>query len=176
MYIAGYFNDRYAEKIEDPIYLNAIAVSDGDDSALIITADILGMKESYLTPIREKISATVGIKADNIIISALHQHTSVRVPNNPGINPILDRVYFDMLDQKFCDVAKMAFEDMSEATLGGAERETAEQIAFVRRYRMKDGSIKTNPAPAISDQISHPIDDPDNTVRLLRFFREGKKI
>ena len=151
MYIAGYFNDRYAEEIKDPIYLNAIAISDGDASALIIAADMLGMQESYLTPIREKISATVGIKADNIIISALHQHTSVRVPNNPGKDPILDRVYFDMLDQKFCDVAKMAVDDMSEATLGGAEKETAEQIAFVR-----------------------PIDDPDNTVRLLRFFREGK--
>ena len=174
MYIAGYFHDRYAEEILDPIYLNAIAISDGDDTALIITADLLGMQEQYLTPIRNKIAELVGIKPNNIIISSLHQHTSVRVPNNPGKDAFVDRTYFDMLDYKFCDAAKMAIADMSEATLGLAEKETAEQIAFVRRYRMKDGSIKTNPSPAISGEISHPIDDPDNTVRLLRFFREGK--
>ena len=72
MYIAGYFHDRYAEEILDPIYLNAIAISDGDDTALIIAADLLGMQEKYLTPLRNKIAELVGIKPNNIIISSFN--------------------------------------------------------------------------------------------------------
>lgn len=174
MYIAGYFNERFANGVIDPIYLNAIALSDGNDTALIMTADFLGMKESYLTELRNKIAEFVAIKPNNIMISSLHQHTSVRVPNDKGKDAFLDRAYFDILDYKFCDAAKMAIDDMSDATLGIAEQQTAQQISFVRRYRMLDGSVKTNPAPAEKDAIDHSLGDPDNTVRLLRFVREGK--
>ena len=46
-YLAGYFHDRYAKGILDPIELNAIAVSDGENTALIITADLLGIAMKY---------------------------------------------------------------------------------------------------------------------------------
>ena len=174
MYVAGYFENRFAEKILDPIYLNAIAISDCDDTALIIAADFLGMKESFLTPLRNKIAEFVGIKPSNIIISSLHQHTSIHIPIVAGKDPFLDRTYFDMLNYKFCDVAKMAIDDMSEATLRLAEQETAMQIAFIRRFRMLDGSIMNRPSPEIKDQIDHCLGEPDNTVRVLRFVREDK--
>ena len=111
---------------------------------------------------------------DNIIISALHQHASICLRYDPsGKNNVLDDdAYLDVLYRKFCDVAKMAIDDMSEATLGLAEREALEQIAFIRRFRMKDGSTKTNASR--NPDMLHPIGDPDNTVRLLRFMREGK--
>lgn len=54
-YLSGYFNDRYAQGIIDPIYLNAVAISDGADTAVIITADFVGIREAYATPIRKKL-------------------------------------------------------------------------------------------------------------------------
>ena len=173
-YLAGYFKDRYAKGVIDPIYLNAIAFSDGEETAVMIIADFLGIREAYATPIRSKIANSTGVKIDNIIISSLHQHTSICLRFDPsGKNNILtDDTYLDLLYRKFCDVAKMAIDDMSEATLGLAEMQALEQIAFIRRFRMKDGSTKTNASR--NPDMLHPIGEPDNTVRLLRFVREGK--
>ena len=173
-YLSGYFKDRYAKGMIDPIYLNAIAFSDGNDTAVMIIADFLGIREAYATPIRKRIADSTGVKMENIIISSLHQHTSICLRSDPsGKNNVLeDETYLDVLYRKFCDVAKMAIDDMSEATLGLAEKEALEQIAFIRRFRMKDGSSKTNVSR--SPDMLHPIGEPDNTVRLLRFVREGK--
>ncbi|NLM78696.1 MAG: hypothetical protein GX173_11530, partial [Ruminococcaceae bacterium] len=50
-------------------------------------------------------------------------------------------------------------------------RNTARQIAFVRRFLMKDGSFRTNPGRR-NPQIDRPVGDPDETVQLLRITRE----
>jgi hypothetical protein len=81
-----------------------------------------------------------------------------------------------MLYRKYCDVAKMALDDMKEATLCFAQEETAQPISFIRRYRMKNGACKTNPTKG-NPEIVGPIGEADNTVRLLRLKRkEGEDI
>jgi hypothetical protein len=62
---------------------------------------------------------------------------------------------------------------MGDATLGFAIEETAEPIAFIRRYLMTDGTIIGHPFGR-KDEIVRRIGDADNRVRLLRFMREGK--
>ena len=45
----------------------------------------------------------------------------------------------------------------------------------MRRFLMKDGSCETNPSSRKIPDIVRPLGDADNTVRLLRFKRDGKK-
>ena len=66
----------------------------------------------------------------------------------------------------------MAIADMTEAAIGIAQQETAEPISFIRRFRMKDGSVRTNPG-FLNPNILEPIGEADNTVRLVRFHRKG---
>ena len=108
-------------------------------------------------------------------MQALHQHTTIRVGTRPttGGPYIKDEAFFDVLWRKYCDVASLAIADLKDATLSYGLGETAEQISFVRRYRMKDGTVKTNPGRGKGYQVSHPLDDPDNSVRFLRLKREG---
>ena len=47
--MAGYFEYREAEGILDPLELNAIAVSDGENTILVVTADILYANEVFAT-------------------------------------------------------------------------------------------------------------------------------
>ena len=75
--IAGYFEPRYASGVIDPLELNAIAFSDGENTSLLITFDALGMREMFCTEIRNLIAERTGVPADHIILSCLHQHTSV---------------------------------------------------------------------------------------------------
>ena len=172
--LAGYFSKRPAEDVLDPLYLNALAFSDGENTNVIITSDFLSVMEVFATPIREMVSKRTGVPADNIMITALHQHTSIRIGCWPWTGSMEDENYLTILYAKYCDVAQMAIADMSDATVHTATKETAEKVAFIRRFRMKDGSTKTNP-DNLDPQIDYPLGNADNNVRLIRFKREGKK-
>ena len=172
--LAGYFEARLAEGILDPIQLNAIAMGNDEETVLIITSDFLGIRENYATPIREKIAARTGISADHIMVTALHQHTSICLRGGPDNNVIEDHDYLQMLYRKFCDVAQMALSDMSDATMNYAEEMCETELSFVRRYIMQDGVLRTNPdTKKYGTPVCHS-EDSDNTVRLVKFVREGK--
>ena len=178
-FLAGYFEARFAEGILDPIQLNAIALSDEKESVLIITSDFLGIRENYATPIRQKIAERTGVPADHIMVTALHQHTSICLRGGPDNNVIEDHDYMQLLYRKFCDVAQMALSDMAECKMNYAEKQAEKPLSFVRRYMLSDGTVKTNPnTEKIGDRkILGPTEDSDNTVRLVKLVREdGKNI
>ena len=81
------------------------------------------------------------------------------------------RQYGHMLCRKFADAAIMALRDLKPAKMGWSVG-NAPNIAFVRRFRMKDGKVRTNPGVGNPD-ILHPIGDVDERVNVLRFDREG---
>ena len=172
--LAGYFSVRLAEGILDPIYLNAVAIGNENSTIVIITSDFLSIMEVFATRIRNMIAEATGIPADNIMITALHQHTSIRLGVWPWTGSMEDENYLNILYKKYVDVTRLALRDMSDAKMCTAVQETAETISFIRRYKMKDGSTVTNPGK-LNPDIDHPIGEADNNVRLVRFKREGKK-
>ena len=172
--LAGYFEPRPAKGVFDPLSLNAIAVSDGNETAIIITVDALGIREMFCKEIRALIEERTGVPADHVIINALHQHTSFVMRPKGGTCALQDTAYIDVLYRKFADVSKMAIDDMDDADLCVSIAPALEPLSFIRRYRMKDGSVKTNPGSKWQD-IIEPAGKSDNDVRLLRFKREEKK-
>ena len=123
-FVAGYFRDRYAKGILDPIYLNAVAVTDGKETAVIITADILYITAKYADQVRALIEERTGIPKNHVMISSLHQHTSIAIRDNEPQGTVSDKAYLDILYRKFADAALLALDDMKEASLSRAERET----------------------------------------------------
>ena len=170
-YLSGYFFERYAKGVLDPLELNAIAFSDGNETVLLIAADFIGIDKLHCDMLREQISAHVGVPTEHIMLACLHQHTSVCFAQG-DTHTRNDRPYADSVYRKYCDVAQMALDDMKEATLGFAAEDTAEPIAFIRKYLMTDGSIIGHPFGR-QHEIVRRLGDADNTVRLLRFKREN---
>ena len=168
--LTGYFQLRVSDGVLDPIQLNALAVSEGEDTVLVITGDFMYMVERDVTRYRNLISQELGIPADHILMQVLHQHTST----TGGYSGPTDATYKSFLERKYVDVARMALEDRGEARVSIAQKETAEPVSFIRRYRMKDGSVKTNPG-YLNPDIDYPLGEADNTVRLVKFQREGKE-
>ena len=70
-------------------------------------------------------------------------------------------------------MAALAVQDLAPAKLSYTRGEVKD-VAFIRRYRMKDGSAMTNPG-TMNPELYHPLGKSDNTVRLVKFTREGKK-
>ncbi len=174
--VAGYYEARYADGVLDPLYLNALALNDGEKTIVILTADVLMIRMDACDMLRALIEEKVGVAADHILINSLHQHTSVLIGGKTG-EVVKDQAYLDILYRKFCDVAQMAVSDMADATLATAVQPATEVISFVRRYFLKDGRLKTNPSPTAypPEKIEGPAARADNDVRLLLFRREGAK-
>ena len=172
--IAGYFHERITKGVLDPLELNALAVSDGENTAVIIACDIIGIRMTVSDRIRGRIAKKTGLPVKNIFLTALHQHTTFRLMDTPAVGNATDPVYLETLYRKFEDIACLAIDDLSDATAETAEGETDVQLSFVRRYLMKEGPVATNPK-RLDPNIIGPASDPDNTVRLVRFRRTDKK-
>ncbi len=175
--ISGYFYQRLADGVLDPLQLNALAFGNGEDTALIIACDLIGMVMTSGNEVRALISEKTGVPAERIMLCCLHQHTSIRIGDklgNKDYSSFDDPSYLSMLYRRFADVAKMAVDDMSEAVPCTAEAQAVRDIAFVRRYWLEDGTVATNPSSKGPKPVRR-CDESDNTVRLIRFKREGKK-
>ena len=181
--LAGTFSERLAIGIVDPVELNAVAFNDGENTAIIIVTDALGILEEYTTKIRKMIENELSVPADNIMITATHTHSSFRLGRKPADasavirNPMDDEKYISILLHKYVDAAKIAIDDMKEAVISFGIEETSEPISFVRRFLMNDGRVQSFPKIDDYKNIVRPMSDADNFVRIIRVDRkEGKSI
>ena len=157
--LAGYYEMRNADGVRDPIYLNALALNEDEQTVVIITADVLITRMDVCDMLREMIEERTGVPADHILINSLHQHTSLRIGGKagPGSSVVTDLQYLDVLYRKFCDVCQMAVNDLADATYETAVQHAVADISFVRRYFLKDGRLKTNPGGHTPEEIEKEI-------------------
>ena len=70
------------------------------------------------------------------------------------------------------EVAKLAIADRKPGKMGFCTGFAPERVAYIRRYRMKDGSTMTCP-PVNDPNIDSPIGTLDQRVHVLRFDQKG---
>ena len=171
--IVGYFEERHAKGVLDNLEAQALAVSDGGRTAVLIAADLLGIEGvEFNNELRRRIAAAVDIPPEAVYVHSTHIHTGPGVGKaDAGCTDIFDGTpfYDEFLSSRLSDVARFAVDDLSSATLAIGRAE-AKRISFLRRYRMKDGSIRTNPGVNNPD-IAEPIGNLDETVQVLRIRR-----
>ena len=168
--IAGYFKTRIADGVLDELEAVAVALSDGEKTAIIMTVDHCGLGKEFLNGWREKIEERTGVPKEAIFIHSTHTHQGPVLV--PGMKNPLNIQYAAFLETRVIDVATMAVADMAPAKMGIGVGE-AKNVAFIRRYRMKDGTAKTNPGVNNPDIVA-PIGITDERVSVVRFDREGK--
>ena len=166
---AGCFKPYRARGVLDDIEAVAVAIESDGKRAIVISIDNCGVPKEILTPYREAISESEGIPADAIFIHATHIHTGPKLLPDTG-EPLCEE-YKIFMRGWLINVTRAAFEDLKPAKMGIAVGE-AKNIAFIRRYRMKDGSAVTNPGVNNPDIVSS-IGDTDERVNVVRFDREG---
>lgn len=171
--LSGYYTRRLADGTLDPLYLNAVALTVGEQTLILMAADYIGIKLAHNHKLREMISERTGVPFENILIAALHQHTAPCLADPATRDTALrDNVFIDVLYRRFVDAAVMALDDRAEAEMSVAAREVAEPIAFVRRYFTKEAGVVTNPSSKYT--LTGRCAEADNTVRLVRFARADK--
>ena len=170
--LSGYFYRRQAKGVLDPLYINAVAIENGDEKIVLMAIDYIGIKLDCNVTIRKMIEERTGVPSDHIMIAALHQHTSPRVTSKTELTSLRDENFKNVLFRKFVDAAVMAIDDLKDAVMSTAAREVDEPIAFVRRYFTKEDGVQTNPSTT-KYTLTGRCAEADNTMRHVRFAREG---
>ncbi len=170
--ISGYYQVRKADGILDDLEANAIAFAMDDKKIVMICIDGLGFSKTIMDDFRASISEKFDMPKDCVYISATHTHTGPSASLRSG-EPMTDLQleYLEFLKKRVHDVTQFALDDLKPAKMGWGIGQ-AHRVAFVRRFRMKDGSVKTNPGVNNPDIVG-PIGDVDERVNVLRFDREG---
>lgn len=169
--LVGYYRERLAKGVIDDLHVRAAAFSDGTNKAVVLEADLCLINITVCDDFRKTISEFCKIPIEAIWISANHTHTGPLTGKDFASDKVADPKYIDFLRDAFRDTAAEALADLKPAEFYTAEAE-AKGISFIRRFRLKDGTVRTNPG-ALNPEIDHPLGIPNETVKLLKIVRQG---
>lgn len=172
--IEGYYVPRFAKGFLSDLKAIALAVKSGDETVIILSLDICEIDLNALNKIKSAIAVKTGIKAENLFISATHTHTGPCLKDSGyfDYNAEVVKEYLDFLAEQSAKTAKTAIQDLKPAKMGYAVGKAPDRIAYIRRYKMKDGSTMTCP-PINDPNIDYPLGTLDQRINVLRFDREN---
>ena len=154
----------------DYLYATCIAISEGDNTILLFSTDALSVNKDWNKEIRQLISEETGVPENNIQVSATHTHSGPTIGGTLPLTVAWKPTYVNALVTS----AKNAIADLAPATLYGAKVQT-EGMAFVRHYKMEDGSYAGSNFGDFSKKIVDHATIPDEEMILIKAEREGDK-
>lgn len=174
--MSGYYRYREADGVLDNLHARCVAMSDCEKTALVFSIDNLHIGDPVVKKVKDRITGKTGVPGDAIFLACTHTHTgpSWYVSASKGPEAVkLTAEANEMMADRCAEAAAKAIADMvpSRIFIGRGE---ATDISFVRRFRMKDGSYRTNPNRNDPNVVA-PAGEPDNMLQLVRFVRKGAK-
>jgi hypothetical protein len=174
--IAGYFVPRFAQGFLDDICASAFALACDDERVLIISVDACMLDTPLIARYCAAIEHATGIAKDRIFFTNTHTHTGplftptdmFEAPEEPVI------AYANYVEERLVELARTALSEMVPTKMGYGVGTAPARVAYIRRYKMKDGSTMTCP-PINDPDIVGPIGELDQRVNVLRFDRENNK-
>jgi len=143
--MAGYGarKGKPAEGVHDDLFVKAIALSDGDDVAVIVGADILLAPENVAEMVREAVAEKTPLDANNLYFTASHTHDSLGAWG-PGLAARISGGKYDpeippFLAEAFTAAIVDAYNSLGPAKLAHGEIDAPEFI----RNRTREAPIDT---------------------------------
>lgn len=172
--MAGYGNTEFRRStvIEDELTVSCTAVSDGENTALLFSVDVIGLSVQNCNQIYKQLENALGIKSEFIVINATHCHSAPDVASTSD-DSIAN--YLRIFYPAFTKAAKDAVADLDkcEMKIGSG---TTTNLNYVRRCFKEDGSfiadcvINLSKSPVVRHET-----DADEEMQLLMFDRENGK-
>lgn len=172
VHLAGYFSVRPSTDVLDNLYARAAVIESIGKKVALVSCDLLGMGQNYVEQVKNIIVQNTDIKKDSILIHTTHTHTGPKAVDlaaeeDKAISGDTDLEYIRYMTRKTASAVIMACGRMKDAVYGTGEG-YEDRVAFIRRYKMKDGSIMTNPGVGNPD-IVEPVGKIDPRIDLVDF-------
>lgn len=166
----GNWRGRISEGVLDRLYATCIALKMAGETFLLYTLDLKVATRHVTVPAKALVSQVTGIQEDNILLCATHTHSSVATRYTwEG-----SEEYKNFFCEACANAAREALADLSAATLFAGGTQT-EGLAFVRHYRMNDGTVSGSAFGDPSSGYKCHIRPADEELQLVNLRREGKK-
>jgi len=168
--IPGYFEPRITEDVWDRLYAKAAVFAGDNGTVAVLILDAAQMKEEFARRVAERVTEFTGIPADSLVIAATHTHYGIPLGDSfddgyAFINEP-DRDYLKVLERLAADTVILAWKRLEECTLSYAVG-WEDTVAYCRDFRMKDGTIRTNPGRKNRENILQPYADTDPETPVL---------
>jgi neutral ceramidase len=160
--LRGYFHERRAARVHDPLYVRSFALERDGFGIAVAVCDLIGVGRAYLDRAKARLAETIGLQPEQVLICCTHTHTGPDTGDDP---------YTEFLVGRIADAVALAWRRLEPAEVGWG-RAAEERIAFNRRYRMKDGSVLTNPGIG-NPEVVGPVGPIDPEVGVLCLRRPG---
>ncbi|MCC6698217.1 MAG: hypothetical protein IT365_21520 [Candidatus Hydrogenedentes bacterium] len=160
--IPGGFAKNPSTGVHDPLWVEAAFFSNGTVSLALVGVDLIVIPNDMAQEARKQAEARCGIPASNILIGASHTHNGG--PVESSWDGEKDTAYLALAAERIADAIVKASEAAVEARMGcGLGQEGG--VGYNRRFRMRDGTIRTHPGKMNPDIVAPagPI-DPDVAV------------
>jgi hypothetical protein len=174
--IEGYYVERFGKGFLDDLLSQVIAFSFDGKNYLWVSVDTCLIKKPVIELMLSAIEDRCNVPKTNILISATHSHTApANYPTDMFIAPSAPVLnYQSFLVERVTSACEAALDNLLPARMGYSTGKAPSRIAYIRRYKMKDGSTMTCP-PINDPDIVGPIGELDERVHILRFDREGRE-
>lgn len=135
--MAGYGNrDRAAEMVVDPLKAHAIVLADGEVKVALVCADLLGLTERVVTPIRRRLADRLGAPEGAVLFTCSHTHWGPELCNS-GYLPehllaLQSPEYLEDLKGRLADLVAQA-DECRVGAAAGVGSGFAPEISFNRR-------------------------------------------
>jgi len=171
---------------DDPLFVKTAVFREGNIQSAIVICDLLWIARDLSADVRIKASQLTGIPFTNIIISATHSHTTPAYDDNirslNAENRKIDDYKGNPDDYKAWLAGQMvksiaeAQKNCVPATLKTG-KSTVENIAFNRRFILKDGKTVMNPGVGNTSAITMAgPTDPELGIVLIERKSDNKLI
>ncbi len=151
MEIPGGFAKNFSTGVHDPLWAEAAYFTDGTVRLAVVGVDLIVIPFDMAEEARKLAEARCGIPAGNIMIGANHTHNGGPVDSCWAVER--DDAYCAFAAERIADAVAKACETAVEARVGcGLGREDV--VGYNRRFRMKDGTIRTHPGKMNPDIVA----------------------
>lgn len=171
--MGGYENSslRMSTGLFTELYVNVLAVDDGENTLLLMTIDHSWFHRNIADPVRRKITEQYGIPEEYVLMNGTHTHAAPDASNIAEPSQVQDNKRVQDLSM---EAVQMAMEDLKPARIFVGSVMT-ENMNFVRRYFMDDGSFTGDNYPGTGTTLVSHESEADGQMQLMKFVREGGK-
>ncbi len=143
------FEVRLSEAAHDPLQIKAIVLEVDGQKAALVVCDVTSLPTKMVEEARRLIRGLTNLDSTSVIISATHTHTAPQIRPRFVVKADADarrktEDYIRLLPTHMAEAVRQADRQLVGSRVSVAHGHE-DSISFNRRFRMRDGSIQTNP-------------------------------
>jgi neutral ceramidase len=147
--IVGGWSTPPATHIHDELHVRCLVLDDGETRLAFVVVDLIGLNRDLIDETKRLIKEETNIPEVSIMISATHTHSATSAQGEGNRRrewtvgePFDD--YQEFVIRRIADVVRVAINNLEPARIGWGVGSVPQHV-FVRRWKMKPGTVIPNP-------------------------------